>query len=54
MRTGNGLVRIKCCDCGLIHLMRFTIDNGEVVMEGWRDNRATVNARRKKSIDNVH
>lgn len=49
MKVGrNGLVRMKCCDCSLIHLLRFTIIDNKVVIEAWRDEKATRKARLRK------
>jgi len=37
---------IKCCDCGLVHLLRFRIKKGRLFITAFRDNRKTGQARR--------
>jgi hypothetical protein len=37
--------KIKCCDCGLVHLLEFK--KAPVAMMATRDNRATGQVRRK-------
>lgn len=39
--------KMCCCDCGLVHRLRFRVKPGTVIMRGWRDNRATAQIRRK-------
>jgi hypothetical protein len=39
--------RMMCCDCGLVHLLRFRVVKGEVSFQAWRDNRSTAAYRRK-------
>jgi phenylalanyl-tRNA synthetase alpha subunit len=39
--------KLACCDCGLVHKLRFTIKGGVLTIRGWRDNRATGQLRRK-------
>ena len=41
--------RFRCCDCALVHLMQFTVDDGAVGFRIKRDNRATAASRRKCS-----
>ena len=41
--------RMKCCDCGLVHVMNFRVRKGRVQFQPKRDKRATAAARRKKS-----
>ena len=39
--------RFRCCDCELVHVMQFRVDDGDVGMRLQRDNRATAASRRK-------
>jgi hypothetical protein len=48
MRPGTSTVKMRCCDCSLVHLMRFTVVKGEVEIVAWRDERATRAARKRK------
>jgi hypothetical protein len=39
--------KMACCDCSLVHRMRFRISKtGEIVLQMWRDKRATAALRR--------
>lgn len=38
--------RMACCDCCLVHLLRFRIRGGKVQMQAFRDNRSTAQLRR--------
>lgn len=38
--------KFMCCDCSLIHRIKFKIKNGQISWQVWRDNRATAAARR--------
>lgn len=49
MRPGNSVIKYRCCDCDLVHTMRFSVVDGEVVIEAWRDERSTAAARKGKS-----
>lgn len=40
--------RIRCCDCKLVHDLKFTLKNGRLFMTASRNNRATANSRRAK------
>jgi len=40
--------KMKCCDCGLVHIMDFRIYKGRVQMRAFRDNRSTAQGRRYK------
>lgn len=40
--------RMKCCDCGLVHIMDFRVVDGKVQFRPYRDNRATAAMRRVK------
>lgn len=43
----SGIVKLGCCDCGLIHRMAFAIEpNGNLGIAMARDKRATAAARR--------
>ena len=42
--------KIMCCDCGLVHLLDFRIKKGKIEFRGFRDNRATGQARRHRNI----
>lgn len=37
-----------CCDCGLVHQMRFGVLQGNIIMQVRRDNKATAGVRRGK------
>jgi len=37
-----------CCDCGLVHTLRFAVKGHLLRMRAWRDNKATANARRSR------
>ena len=39
--------KMACCDCGLIHRLRFTVEGSNIILQGWRDNRATAQLRRR-------
>lgn len=39
--------RMACCDCLLVHRLRFTRQGRDIVMQAWRDNRATAALRRE-------
>lgn len=41
--------KIECCDCGLVHRLRFTIVDGKPAFAAWRDNRATVQRRKSRA-----
>lgn len=38
--------KMSCCDCGLVHKFRFVIQEDQVGMSAFRDNRATAQKRR--------
>jgi hypothetical protein len=40
--------KMRCCDCGLVHVFEFRFRKGRVEFKAFRDNRATANSRRKK------
>lgn len=37
---------IRCCDCGLVHILRFYIRGGGLSFRAWRDERRTAASRR--------
>ena len=40
--------KIRCCDCGLVHVFTFRIVNGRVQFAAVRDHRATAQSRRNR------
>ncbi len=38
--------KLCCCDCGLVHRMRFRVENGRCQFKVSRDKRATAAVRR--------
>jgi prepilin-type N-terminal cleavage/methylation domain-containing protein len=47
--------KMACCDCGLVHRLRFTVEGSNIIMQAWRDNRATAQLRRRqKHREKVH
>lgn len=40
--------KFMCCDCSLVHVLDFKIEDGEVVFRARRDKKATAAARRAK------
>lgn len=47
--TTRGLVKIACCDCGLVHLIQIRRTRaGQFIYRAWRDMRATASKRRAK------
>jgi hypothetical protein len=38
--------RLRCCDCGLVHIFNFRIRKKKIQFQAWRDNRATGQIRR--------
>lgn len=45
-RSGAALIKVGCCDCGLIHRIAFATDKKTLGIAIARDNRATSAARR--------
>lgn len=41
--------KFQCCDCGLVHRMRFIVSGHKIRMRVWRDNRATGQVRRNRN-----
>ena len=40
--------RLACCDCGLVHLMDFTVKRGKIMFRAFRAKRSTALVRRRK------
>lgn len=38
--------KMRCCDCGLVHLVDFRVVNGRIELRASRDKRATGQCRR--------
>ena len=45
--------KMACCDCGLVHRLRFTVEGSNLILQGWRDNRATAQLRRRQEYGAV-
>ena len=43
-------LKFACCDCNLVHRLEFRVEGNEVIISGWRDNRATAQLRRQRGI----
>jgi hypothetical protein len=43
-------VYLACCDCRLIHRIRFTMKGGKIIMRWYRDDHATRTLRRRKDV----
>lgn len=41
--------KLRCCDCGLTHMVRFRIYEGHIEFSLARHNRATASSRRMKN-----
>jgi hypothetical protein len=39
--------KMACCDCGLVHTMNFKVKKGEVLIQSFRDEKATKKRRKK-------
>lgn len=37
---------MACCDCHLVHRLRFTVRGKMIILQGWRENRSTAQLRR--------
>jgi hypothetical protein len=44
----DGLTKIACCDCGLVHVLQIKKTKTGFRYRAWRDTRATAAKRRKK------
>jgi len=40
------IMRLRCCDCGLVHDVVFSIEDGKIGMATRRNNRSTGQVRR--------
>jgi hypothetical protein len=47
-RVKRPIWNMACCDCGLVHAVRFHVSGRKIFMAVIRDNRATAAKRRKK------
>ena len=48
--------KMRCCDCGLVHVMNFRIKNNHIEVQAIRDKRATSQSRRyykKKLVEKI-
>lgn len=41
--------KFACCDCGLVHLLKFSVKGSMLTMRAYRDNRATAQIRRHRT-----
>lgn len=46
--------RERCCDCGLIHIVEYKVEDGKIWMRVWRDNAATARTKERKSWKERH
>lgn len=49
-RPRRPLWLMACCDCGLVHRVKFRIVKGKIEMQVFRDNRRTGQRRRHKVV----
>lgn len=42
--------RMRCCDCGLVHVFNFRVRHGKVQLQPRRDKRATAAARKRLGV----
>lgn len=42
--------RLRCCDCGLVHILNFRITGNAIEFQAYRDNRATGQTRRRSEL----
>jgi len=42
------LHKIACCDCGLVHVLKFKLEGSVITFRAYRDNRATGQRRRRE------
>jgi len=40
--------KMRCCDCGLVHVVNFRVRGGKLQFQVFRDDRATAASRRGK------
>lgn len=43
-----GVVKVACCDCGLVHILQIKRASTGFKYRAWRDTRATAAKRRKR------
>lgn len=41
--------RVQCCDCGLVHVLNFRLKGRSILMQAFRDNRATAQTLKRKA-----
>lgn len=46
--------KMRCCDCGLVHIMNFRIYKGHIQLQAFRDERATSQIRRYNNGKTYH
>ena len=46
--TSPRLHKIRCCDCGLVHLFKFRMQGSTITFRMYRDDRATAQSRRHR------
>jgi hypothetical protein len=42
--------RMRCCDCGLVHVVNFRVQRGKVQFQAFLDKRATAARRRRLKV----
>ena len=42
--------KFACCDCNLVHRVRFKVVGSLLSFEVWRDNRATAQLRKSRGV----
>jgi len=42
------VVQWECCDCGLVHIIRFRLIGNKISFAMWRDNPSTAQTRRRR------
>ena len=48
----NNQIRLACCDCGLVHDVKFRYKDNQISFSVRRNNKATAAKRRKRSSNN--
>lgn len=46
----TGVYYMACCDCHLVHKLKFKVKGNQVIMMGWRANHRTAGLRRHRGI----
>jgi hypothetical protein len=44
----HGLMKMACCDCALVHVVRLRQSDRGFILTAWRDTRATASKRRAR------